>query len=235
MLIEELIELVNRICKQKAEGQTIELKSAQTGCPKRLYDTLSSFSNQDSGGIIVFALLAYGLRRAGRFHVNFNRAAVLAVLMIPHSALILADFLIPSLGLTLQGDVLTAYDLIYKISYVIYYALYMAFHALVFTGAAAVYKAGGAAKYASRAMSRLYMTAVYVIWTLILFFVGTLGNAAIGGALQIYKYLVWLINTLFFYDCFARITTPEQLAREKAAGDADDGEDNDGKGEDGQQ
>ena len=157
------------------------------------------------GGIIAFALLAYGLRRAGRFHVNFNRAAVLAVLMIPHSALILADFLIPSLGLTLQGDVLTAYDLIYKISYVIYYALYMAFHALVFTGAAAVYKAGGAAKYASRAMSRLYMTAVYVIWTLILFFVGTLGNAAIGGALQIYKYLVWLINTLFFYDCFARI------------------------------
>lgn len=187
------------------------------------------------GGIIAFALLAYGLRRAGRFHVNFNRAAVLAVLMIPHSALILADFLIPSLGLTLQGDVLTAYDLIYKISYVIYYALYMAFHALVFTGAAAVYKAGGAAKYASRAMSRLYMTAVYVIWTLILFFVGTLGNAAIGGALQIYKYLVWLINTLFFYDCFARITTPEQLAREKTAGDADDGEDNDGKGEDGQQ
>lgn len=43
MLIEELIELANKICKQKAEEQTIELKSAQTGCPKRLYDTLSSF------------------------------------------------------------------------------------------------------------------------------------------------------------------------------------------------
>ena len=56
MLIEELIELANRICKQKTEGQTIELKSAQTGCPKRLYDTLSSFSNQDSGGIIVFGI-----------------------------------------------------------------------------------------------------------------------------------------------------------------------------------
>ena len=36
LLIEELIELANKICKQKAEEQTIELKSAQTGCPKRL-------------------------------------------------------------------------------------------------------------------------------------------------------------------------------------------------------
>ena len=56
LLIEELIELANKICKQKAEEQTIELKSAQTGCPKRLYDTLSSFSNQDSGGILVFGI-----------------------------------------------------------------------------------------------------------------------------------------------------------------------------------
>mgnify|MGYP000007288036 FL=1 len=56
LLIEELIELANKICKQKAEEQTIELKSAQAGCPKRLYDTLSSFSNQDSGGILVFGI-----------------------------------------------------------------------------------------------------------------------------------------------------------------------------------
>ena len=26
------------------------------GCPKRLYDTLSSFSNQDDGGIIIFGV-----------------------------------------------------------------------------------------------------------------------------------------------------------------------------------
>lgn len=56
MIIEELIELANKICKQEAEEQTIELKSAQAGCPKRLYDTLSSFSNQDSGGILVFGI-----------------------------------------------------------------------------------------------------------------------------------------------------------------------------------
>lgn len=32
------------------------MKSARLGCPEKLYDTLSSFSNQDSGGILVFGL-----------------------------------------------------------------------------------------------------------------------------------------------------------------------------------
>ena len=56
MLNEELIEIANTVCKRKAEEQTIEIKAASVGCPKRLYDTLSSFSNQDSGGIILFGI-----------------------------------------------------------------------------------------------------------------------------------------------------------------------------------
>lgn len=56
MLDNELIELVKKIRGLNAEAQTVEVKSAQGGCPKRLYDTLSSFSNQDSGGVIVFGL-----------------------------------------------------------------------------------------------------------------------------------------------------------------------------------
>ena len=52
MLTEELLELVNTTVRQKTEGQTLEVKAAHEGCPKRLYDTLSSFSNQDSGGIL---------------------------------------------------------------------------------------------------------------------------------------------------------------------------------------
>lgn len=56
MLYEELIDLANATIKQKAEGQTLEVKAAHVDCPKRLYDTLSSFSNQDSGGIILFGL-----------------------------------------------------------------------------------------------------------------------------------------------------------------------------------
>lgn len=40
----------------RAESQTLELKAAEKGCPTRLYDTLSSFSNQDEGGIILFGV-----------------------------------------------------------------------------------------------------------------------------------------------------------------------------------
>lgn len=56
MLTSELVELVGLIRRQKAEGQTIEVKAAEKGCPQKLYDTLSSFSNQDVGGTIVFGL-----------------------------------------------------------------------------------------------------------------------------------------------------------------------------------
>lgn len=56
MITEELIEKLNEIQKIKCESQILELKSANLGCPKRLYDTLSSFSNQDDGGIIIFGI-----------------------------------------------------------------------------------------------------------------------------------------------------------------------------------
>lgn len=53
---EELIALVTKIRKLKAEGQTWEIKSATNGCPRKLFDTLSSFSNQDDGGTVVFGI-----------------------------------------------------------------------------------------------------------------------------------------------------------------------------------
>ena len=56
MLQEELIELANLVRQYKAEVQIIEVKAAHKGCPKKLYDTLSSFSNQDSGGTLLFGL-----------------------------------------------------------------------------------------------------------------------------------------------------------------------------------
>ena len=56
MLPEELVDLVSKTVHQKAETQTLELKAAHVDCPKRLYDTLSSFSNQASGGILLFGI-----------------------------------------------------------------------------------------------------------------------------------------------------------------------------------
>lgn len=56
MLSEELISLAETICRMKTEMQTVEVRAAHLGCPKRLYDTLSSFSNQDGGGVILFGI-----------------------------------------------------------------------------------------------------------------------------------------------------------------------------------
>ena len=56
MQAEELKELVADIQKLKTEKQTIEIKLANHGCPTKLFDTLSSFANQDDGGIIIFGV-----------------------------------------------------------------------------------------------------------------------------------------------------------------------------------
>ena len=52
----ELESLIDHVQALKAETQTLELKAATQGCPTRLYDTLSSFSNQDEGGTILFGV-----------------------------------------------------------------------------------------------------------------------------------------------------------------------------------
>ncbi len=53
---EELVSLVKKVQKRQTEFQTVELKAAQVDFPKKIYDTLSSFSNQDEGGTIVFGV-----------------------------------------------------------------------------------------------------------------------------------------------------------------------------------
>lgn len=56
MQAEELNKLVKEIQKTRSERQNVELKAAAKGCPTHLFDTLSSFSNQDIGGIIIFGI-----------------------------------------------------------------------------------------------------------------------------------------------------------------------------------
>lgn len=55
MLNEELVKLIDKILEEKCEGQTLEIKCANKGFPK-IWDTLSSFSNQTNGGTIVFGI-----------------------------------------------------------------------------------------------------------------------------------------------------------------------------------
>ncbi len=56
MLPEELNALIDKILKNKCELQYVEIKKAGSGTPERLYDTLSAFSNQYGGGIVIFGI-----------------------------------------------------------------------------------------------------------------------------------------------------------------------------------
>lgn len=56
MTTDELKAIINDVTSRRMEGQTLEIKAAPDGNPKRLYDTLSSFSNQDEGGVILFGI-----------------------------------------------------------------------------------------------------------------------------------------------------------------------------------
>lgn len=51
---EELMQLIRDVQLLKIEKSKVELKSTKESFPKPIYDTISAFSNQDSGGIILF-------------------------------------------------------------------------------------------------------------------------------------------------------------------------------------
>jgi len=56
MTEENIKSLLVKVLNLKAEFQNTEVKRAEKGAPEKLYDTLSSFSNQDDGGVILFGL-----------------------------------------------------------------------------------------------------------------------------------------------------------------------------------
>lgn len=51
----ELLDIVKSLQTAKSETNIVEAKAARIGCPKKLYDTISSFSNT-FGGVIVFGV-----------------------------------------------------------------------------------------------------------------------------------------------------------------------------------
>lgn len=52
----ELKELVLKVKSAQAEFQTVEVKRSKDFISDKLYDTLSSFSNQNDGVVIIFGL-----------------------------------------------------------------------------------------------------------------------------------------------------------------------------------
>ena len=64
MLERDLEELVRKVQTFNTEFHDIEVKEAHIDCPKKLYDTISAFSNNAGGGVILF-----GLKESAGFEV----------------------------------------------------------------------------------------------------------------------------------------------------------------------
>lgn len=71
MTKEELLGLIDKVTTSRAEFQNIELKAAKKGCPEKLYDSLSSFSNNDDGGVIIFGIdESAGFEKCGVYNLQ---------------------------------------------------------------------------------------------------------------------------------------------------------------------
>ena len=56
MTLQELKKLVAELQAIQSESDTVEVKTARGGTPKRLYEALSAFANRTGGGIILFGI-----------------------------------------------------------------------------------------------------------------------------------------------------------------------------------
>ncbi len=51
----EALDWVKAVQVERFEGSEVEVKAAQHGLPRRLYETLSAFANRTGGGVVILA------------------------------------------------------------------------------------------------------------------------------------------------------------------------------------
>jgi ATP-dependent DNA helicase RecG len=56
MTRDELLELIAETRERQSELDSVEVKSARKGTPRRLYESLSAFANRTGGGVLLFGL-----------------------------------------------------------------------------------------------------------------------------------------------------------------------------------
>jgi ATP-dependent DNA helicase RecG len=52
----EVKKLITEVEKRQTELDSVEVKTARGGTPKRLYEPLSAFANRTGGGVLLFGL-----------------------------------------------------------------------------------------------------------------------------------------------------------------------------------
>jgi ATP-dependent DNA helicase RecG len=56
MARKEVEQLITEVQKRQSELDSVEVKAARGGTPKRLYEALSVFANRTGGGVLLFGL-----------------------------------------------------------------------------------------------------------------------------------------------------------------------------------
>jgi len=56
MTREDLRSLIDEIQTRQSEFDSVEVKAARRGTPKRIHQALSAFANRTGGGVILFGL-----------------------------------------------------------------------------------------------------------------------------------------------------------------------------------
>ena len=159
------------------------------------------------GGIIAGLILAYGFYLASRVNKRFFAAAISALLMVPHSILLLLF-------------VLKVYDeknilLVSNISHSIFYLAWLSMSYYYLTAIKQIAIENKNKKLENKSMNRLYLTSLFLILAFSMIAFGNTVPKEISSYLYVAQYLIIIINILFLHNCFIMITTESQYKKDK--------------------
>lgn len=158
-------------------------------------------------GVVGYPLICYGCMKLSRVHDDFKICALLALFNIPYSA---------ASGLTMFG-ILPENNTVTNCLNVMHY-VFSAFMFWYFCmRVRAIAKEGEDEKLASNALFNGLMAVSYCVWTLAVLFIPFIQNTVIAGLLVLLKYVLIVMGIFFLLSCGAKITTPSQMAKDRAA------------------
>ncbi|MEG1742705.1 MAG: hypothetical protein RR246_00895, partial [Clostridia bacterium] len=156
-------------------------------------------------GIIGYPMMAYGMYLASSVNNKLKISAALALLLMYDSVLnILA-------ALKIISGSSTAFIIAHSLAYGVKLAMFVFFYLAI----KEIYAENNAAKLVASSINRMYFCIIVYSFTIITALFPLLSAGGLGYIIFGCRVIAWLLNFLFIYDCYAKITTPAQLALDK--------------------
>ena len=166
-----------------------------------------------AGGVLAAPLLAYGFFLASRSEMNFLRASISSLFLLPRGIYKLIFLFLP------QSDsaLVSALDLA---SFVVYQLAWLLMVYFWLTAVINIARDSDAQKFENKAKRVLVITSAYILLSVaatVLNTAGILGNAAftVSSLMFIFMYVILIYDILMMHNCFVLITTEKQYAKDK--------------------